>query len=114
MEKLVYETYDEVVYSKVLENGLNVRILPKKGFHKTYALFSTNYGSIDNDFYPLNADEAITVPDGIAHFLEHKLFEKKTEMFSKSSVSRELRLMLIPASLRQLICFQRLKKLKKT
>ena len=77
MEKLVYETYDEVVYSKVLENGLNVRILPKKGFHKTYALFSTNYGSIDNDFYPLNADEAITVPDGIAHFLEHKLFEKE-------------------------------------
>lgn len=77
MEKLVYKTYDEVVYSKVLENGLNVRILPKKGFHKTYALFSTNYGSIDNDFYPLNADEAITVPDGIAHFLEHKLFEKE-------------------------------------
>src|SRR5699024_538660 len=42
-----------------------------------YALFTTNYGSIDNEFIPLGADEYVHVPDGIAHFLEHKLFEKE-------------------------------------
>src|SRR5699024_2641133 len=44
---------------------------------KTYAIFMTNYGSIDRRFTPIGQEEAITVPDGIAHFLEHKLFEKE-------------------------------------
>src|SRR5690625_3655553 len=44
---------------------------------KTYSLFTTKYGSIDQTFIPFNQDEKVTVPDGIAHFLEHKLFEKE-------------------------------------
>src|SRR5690625_2417672 len=44
---------------------------------KTYGIFSTNYGSIDQTFIPLGKQEQITVPEGIAHFLEHKLFEKE-------------------------------------
>ncbi|WP_316496698.1 EF-P 5-aminopentanol modification-associated protein YfmH, partial [Enterococcus faecium] len=44
---------------------------------KTYGLFSTNYGSIDNEFIPYGEKEKVKVPDGIAHFLEHKLFEKE-------------------------------------
>ena len=44
---------------------------------KTYAIFSTNYGSIDQNLSRLGESEKITVPDGIAHFLEHKLFEKE-------------------------------------
>ena len=52
-------------------------LLPKNDYHKTYGLFSTNYGSIDNEFIPYGEKEKVKVPDGIAHFLEHKLFEKE-------------------------------------
>lgn len=77
MEKKHYDLYDETVYTEVLDNGLTVNLLPKKSFEKTYALFTTDYGSIDNHFVPLGEEEAVRVPDGIAHFLEHKLFEKE-------------------------------------
>lgn len=76
--KKVYEKINEILYSEVLPNGLTVYLLPKPGYHKTYGLFTTDYGSIDNRFIPLGQEEFITVPDGIAHFLEHKLFEKET------------------------------------
>lgn len=76
--KKVYEKINETLYSEVLPNGLTVYLLPKPGYHKTYGLFTTDYGSIDNRFIPLGQEEFITVPDGIAHFLEHKLFEKET------------------------------------
>lgn len=76
MEKLEYQQINEVLYKEVLPNGLKVFLLPKKGFHKTYGLFSTNYGSIDNEFGYDN-NQLTHVPDGIAHYLEHKLFEKE-------------------------------------
>ncbi|MDN6639344.1 MAG: insulinase family protein [Tetragenococcus sp.] len=76
MNRKVYSNLNEVLYTEVLDNGLTVFILPKRDFHKTYGLFSTNYGSIDNEFsYEGKARKK--VPDGIAHFLEHKMFEKK-------------------------------------
>ena len=77
MEKKVYEQLQEIIYTETLDNGLKVTLLPKNDFHKTYGLFSTNFGSIDNQFVPNGKTEMITVPDGIAHFLEHKLFEKE-------------------------------------
>ena len=77
MEKKVYEQLQEIIYTETLDNGLQVILLPKNDFHKTYGLFSTNFGSIDNQFVPRGKTEATTVPDGIAHFLEHKLFEKE-------------------------------------
>ncbi|MBU5899820.1 insulinase family protein, partial [Vibrio cholerae O1] len=43
----------------------------------TYGLFTTNFGSLDTSFKPLGSPEMQTFPEGIAHFLEHKLFEKK-------------------------------------
>nr|WP_237690689.1 pitrilysin family protein [Paenibacillus caui] len=58
-----------------MDNGLEVYVLPKPGFSKTYATFSTKYGSIDNHF-KVEGQEGIKVPDGIAHFLEHKMFEE--------------------------------------
>ncbi len=76
MKEIRYEQLNETLYSEILPNGLKVFVLPKNEFHKTYGLFSTNYGSIDNEFGYVG--EAISrVPDGIAHFLEHKLFEKE-------------------------------------
>ena len=84
--KTNYPQLNETVYEQVLPNGLKVVLVPKPGFNKTYGLFSTNYGSIDEKFVPLGATEPVTVPEGIAHFLEHKLFEKEDgDVFQKFS-----------------------------
>lgn len=71
-----YSKYDETIYDQQLDNGLVVQVLPKQNFHKTYAILTVDFGSIDRTFVPNTADDMITVPDGIAHFLEHKMFEK--------------------------------------
>ncbi|MFD0711336.1 EF-P 5-aminopentanol modification-associated protein YfmH [Paenibacillus sp. GCM10027626] len=77
MEKLSYPGVEETLYREVLDNGLEVILLPKEGFSKTYATFSTRYGSIDNRF-AVESEPPVSVPDGIAHFLEHKMFEEPT------------------------------------
>ncbi|WP_047984820.1 EF-P 5-aminopentanol modification-associated protein YfmH [Ornithinibacillus californiensis] len=77
MTKNEYTHIEETLYQEKLDNGLTVFLLPRPQMSKTYAIFSTNYGSIDRTFVPIGKSEKITVPDGIAHFLEHKLFEKK-------------------------------------
>ncbi|QKS71376.1 insulinase family protein [Paenalkalicoccus suaedae] len=91
MEKLVYEQLNETLYAETMSNGLRVFILPKAGFNKTYATFTTKYGSIDHHFTPIGETEAIKVPDGIAHFLEHKMFEDEEgdvfQTFSKQGAS---------------------------
>jgi len=63
----------EQLYYNVIGPGLETYILPKKGYQKKFAIFSTRFGSIDNCFR-VNG-ETFEVPEGIAHFLEHKLFE---------------------------------------
>ncbi|RLL45377.1 insulinase family protein [Oceanobacillus piezotolerans] len=77
MNKQTYDYIDETIYSEKLDNGLSVFLLPKPEMAKTYGIFSTDYGSIDQTFIPIGKEEKITVPEGIAHFLEHKLFEKE-------------------------------------
>lgn len=77
MNKLDYPAIDETVITKKLANGLQVYLIPKQEVTKSYAVFMTNYGSIHRSFIPLGGTDEITVPDGIAHFLEHKLFEKE-------------------------------------
>ncbi|MCU9612040.1 insulinase family protein [Caldibacillus lycopersici] len=91
MEKIQFNQLEEELYYEKLSNGLDVYILPKKGFNKTFATFTTKYGSIDNHFVPLGQSEYKKVPDGIAHFLEHKLFEKEDgdvfQQFGKQGAS---------------------------
>ncbi|QOR68621.1 insulinase family protein [Cytobacillus suaedae] len=91
MERITFDQLQEELFHEKLPNGLEVYVLPKKGFNKTYATFTTKYGSIDNQFVPLNQNEMTQVPDGIAHFLEHKLFEKEDgdvfQEFSKQGAS---------------------------
>ncbi|HAX72285.1 MAG TPA: peptidase M16 [Firmicutes bacterium] len=91
MEKKVFEQLEETLYYEQLANGLDVYLLPKAGINKSFATFTTKYGSIDNEFVPLNKTDMLRVPDGIAHFLEHKLFEKEDydvfEKFSAHSAS---------------------------
>ncbi|EAF5082332.1 insulinase family protein [Listeria monocytogenes] len=77
MEKITFEQVKEAVFHEKMANGLQVYLLPKQGFSKTYAVFTTNYGAIDNNFVPIGETEFTKVPDGIAHFLEHKMFEKE-------------------------------------
>ncbi len=91
MEKIEFAQLQEELYYEKLSNGLKVYILPKKGFNKTFCTFTTNYGSVDNTFVPLDGSDFTQVPDGIAHFLEHKLFEKEDgdvfQDFSKQGAS---------------------------
>ncbi|XEC97171.1 M16 family metallopeptidase [Paenibacillus tarimensis] len=77
MEALDYPVVKETLFREVLPNGLEVYILPKAGFQKTYATFSTRFGSVDNCF-SVGDEPLLRVPDGIAHFLEHKMFEEPT------------------------------------
>ena len=77
MKQKTYEALRETIYETKLDNGLQLFLLPKKEVSKTFGIFMTNYGSIDRSFVPINEQDPITVPDGIAHFLEHKLFEKE-------------------------------------
>lgn len=82
MEERHYPDVDETVVREKLPNGLEVHVLPKAGCSKTYAVFATRYGSVDNRF-AVNGEE-IRVPDGIAHFLEHKMFEEPDgDIFAK-------------------------------
>ncbi|MDG5789011.1 pitrilysin family protein [Evansella sp. AB-P1] len=91
MNKVKFEQLQETLYYEELPNGLQVYVLPKAGFNKTFATFTTKYGSIDNTFTPLGKQEKFKVPDGIAHFLEHKLFEDEDgdvfQLFSKQGAS---------------------------
>ncbi|WNR46707.1 EF-P 5-aminopentanol modification-associated protein YfmH [Paenibacillus roseipurpureus] len=75
MQSIPYPQLDETIYHEILDNGLHVFVLPKEGFQKTYATFTTKYGSIDN-YFQVQGREEVRVPDGIAHFLEHKMFEE--------------------------------------
>lgn len=79
MKERYYELIDERVFEQELENGLRLFIIPKPGFQKTFVTYTTQFGSLDNQFKPLGQDQFVTVPDGVAHFLEHKLFEKEEE-----------------------------------
>ena len=91
MKAIKYPTLKETLYFEEMPNGLKVYLLPKAGFSKTYGLFSTRFGSIDTTFVPLHEEKMLKVPDGIAHFLEHKMFEMQdgdaSEAFAKLGAS---------------------------
>jgi predicted Zn-dependent peptidase len=68
-----YETIREQVYSDKLSNGLPVFVVPKRGYNKSYAFFATDYGSVDRRFK--YGGKWLDTPAGVAHFLEHKMFD---------------------------------------
>ena len=73
MNPIRYPELDETVYRTVLENGLTVLVVPRKGFTKKLAYFVTDYGSIHTDF--VLEGKVYKAPAGVAHFLEHKMFD---------------------------------------
>ena len=75
MDKKLYPRIGEEVIWETLDNGLPVCIVPKQGFSRKYALFATRYGGMDMRF-ELNG-QWLDTPAGIAHYLEHKMFDTK-------------------------------------
>ena len=73
MEKLEFARVGETMYHEKLENGLNVFVFPKPDFQKGYAFFATNYGGMDMRF--CLGGEWHDTPAGVAHYLEHKMFD---------------------------------------
>ena len=76
MQKQVFESEIGESYIKAVHpSGLKIYILEKPQYNSAYAVFGTKYGSIDTCF-SVNGEKT-QVPEGIAHFLEHKLFESE-------------------------------------
>ena len=73
MQKEYYKNIDETLISETLPNGLKINIIQKPQFSKSFAMFATNYGGADRRFKL--AGEWIDTPAGVAHFLEHKMFD---------------------------------------
>ncbi|MDD2518804.1 MAG: pitrilysin family protein [Bacilli bacterium] len=77
MKVTPFNKLDLDLYYEKLDNGLEVYIVPKSNVNNIHVTFSTKYGSKHSEFVPFNSKKMTKVPDGIAHFLEHKLFEQK-------------------------------------
>lgn len=74
LTETIYPYLKNPVYYASLENGLRVALIPKRDFHETYAILTVEFGSVDNEFTSVDNIRKV-YPAGIAHFLEHKLFE---------------------------------------
>ncbi len=81
------ELTGEELYYGVHDSGLKVYIIPKKDYTQNYAIFGTHYGSVDSKFVVPGEKEITEVPDGIAHYLEHKMFDQPdgSNVFDKFS-----------------------------
>ena len=73
MNVLDYPALGETVYEDRLPNGLRLLTVKKPGFHKTFAMFATRYGGADRRFRV--GSDWVDTPAGVAHFLEHKMFD---------------------------------------
>ena len=78
MKKITINHVNEDVFLETLDNGLKVYLYVNKNMHNNYATFTTKYGSINNEF-ALEDGKFYKVPNGIAHFLEHKVFVQEND-----------------------------------
>lgn len=91
-EKIHNKSLNETLYKGVHKSGLTIYVLPKQGHSKSYASFAARVGSIDNEFIAPGESGVTKIPDGVAHFLEHKLFEQPDgtnafDQYSKTGAS---------------------------
>ncbi len=89
MKTIKLNSINEIIYFEKLNNGLEVYLYPKEDASNNYVTFTTKFGSIYNEFVPIGEKKMIKVPKGVAHFLEHKVFEQENdpqpeEFFGKS------------------------------
>lgn len=83
MSKLEFKTIEDIRLGEKLlyakhDSGVQIYFCPKKDYTETFVMFGTHFGSVDNCFKPQGEEEFVTLPDGIAHFLEHKMFENES------------------------------------
>jgi len=89
MNKLELTGTDTILYQETLSNGLNIYLLPYKNKNNYFMSYFTRFGSINLEFVPNDGKKMVKVPEGIAHFLEHKMFEQEDglvpfEFYAKS------------------------------
>ncbi|MFI3307488.1 MAG: pitrilysin family protein [Mycoplasmatota bacterium] len=77
MEEINLTQYELKLYFAKLENGLELYVIPKNDINNVTATLVSKYGSNKIEFIPNNKKEYIKVPTGVAHFLEHKMFEQE-------------------------------------
>ncbi|MDR1564484.1 MAG: insulinase family protein [Oscillospiraceae bacterium] len=75
--RIINNRTGETVFSMSHPSGLKILVAPIEGYSSSFAIFGTKYGSIDDCFKSAKELEFSRVPAGIAHFLEHKLFENE-------------------------------------
>lgn len=75
--KTQYTVCGDTVFAAEHESGLRVFVCPKAGYSSSYAIYGTAYGSVNNRFAVEGEAKPVEVPAGVAHFLEHKLFESE-------------------------------------
>lgn len=89
-EKIENQKIHECYYRLVHPTGLPIYVVPKEGFSETYAIIATDYGSVNSAFETKDG-RTVAVPDGTAHFLEHKLFESEEgnafDLYAKTGAS---------------------------
>ena len=79
MKYINLDLVDEKILYDKLDNGLDVYIVRKKDFNSNYASFVSKFGGLDIEFIPIGEKDYVKMPSGIAHFLEHKLFEQEND-----------------------------------
>ena len=92
MQKIKLKGLNEVIYYHKLNNGLDIYLYNKEEINNNYVTFTTRFGSIYNEFIPINEKKMKKVPHGVAHFLEHKVFAQKEdpqpeEFFAKNGAN---------------------------
>ncbi len=92
IEKFTNSSLGEEMQFALHESGLRVYVFPKQNFSKYYAIYGTEYGSLNRTFMVPGDTKMTTVPDGIAHYLEHKMFEEPNgtnafDRFAKTGAS---------------------------
>ena len=86
MEKIINNTIKETVYKKVLPSGTTIIFIPKENTNKKYIIFGIKFGANDRRFINKEGKE-IVLPDGVAHYLEHKMFEQENGINSLDALS---------------------------
>ena len=91
VKEIASSVLGEKYYEIDHKSGLKIYVMPKENYSSAYAIFGTKYGSIDTRFKRSDSDSFTEVPEGIAHFLEHKLFESEElgafERYAKTGAS---------------------------
>lgn len=77
IKQIKNEALGEFYYTFKHPTGLQIYVMPKENYSSAFAVFGTNYGSIDTGFKRSDENDFASIPEGTAHFLEHKLFESE-------------------------------------